>query len=272
MSSKIHVQIEDFARNRNIFFMIDATSRIIDRRVPSLSIMAKAFDLQHRKKMVAFYSRLIRRGDLCFDVGANIGNFTRAFLELGARVVCIEPQDVCLKKLRKSFGNNRNVTIISKAVGEQEGYGELMLCEEAPTISTMSVQWMKEGRFSRDYKWTRTRKVRVTTLDALIQSYGLPKFCKIDIEGFEESALKGLTKPIPLISFEFTREFFDDGKKCINRLLRIGNAEFNCMLGESMKFLLPKWVPPEELYEKIVEISSKLDGKLFWGDMYARFI
>jgi len=33
-------------------------------------------------------------------------------------------------------------------------------------------------------------------------------FCKIDIEGFKYLALKGLTKPIPYILFEFTIGFF----------------------------------------------------------------
>lgn len=225
--------------------------------------------LRHERQMATFYSRLIRKGDICFDVGANIGKFTKVFLKLGAKVICIEPQETCLQQLQKSFGDNKNIIIVGKAVGESEGYGELMIYEDATTISTMSTKWKNKGRFSKDYKWTKTKnKVPITTLDALILSYGLPKFCKIDVEGFEESVLKGLTKPIPFISFEFTREFFDDAKKCINRLQSIGRVEFNCTLDESWKFLFSKWVAPDELYEKIAE----LDNKLLWGDIYARFL
>jgi len=33
--------------------------------------------------------------------------------------------------------------------------------------------------------------------------YGLPHFCKIDVEGFEEQALAGLSRPLPVLSFEF---------------------------------------------------------------------
>jgi hypothetical protein len=132
----------------------------------------------------------------------------------------------------------------------------------------MSSKLKNEGRFSKDHKWTTQKKVSVTTLDNLILSYGLPRFCKIDVEGFEESALKGLTKPIPFISFEFTREFFDDAKKCINHLLSLAYVEFNCSLGESKKFLFQKWISPDELYEKIAD----LDDPLLWGDIYARFL
>jgi len=225
--------------------------------------------LSNEKEMLQFYSQFIKKGDLCFDVGANVGKFTKVFLKLEAKVVCVEPQETCLQQLYKLFGDNKNVFIVGKAVGECEGYGELMTCVEAPTISTMSSKWKNEGRFSKDYKWTKTKnKVPITTLDALILSYGLPKFCKIDVEGFEESVLKGLTKPIPFISFEFTREFFDDAKKCINRLQSMDRVEFNCTLDESWKFLFSKWVAPDELYEKIAE----LDNKLLWGDIYARFL
>jgi FkbM family methyltransferase len=224
--------------------------------------------LFHEREMLVFYSQFIKRGDLCFDVGANVGRFTKVFLKLGAKVVCVEPQEACLQQLYKSFGNDKNVIIVGKAVGECEGYGELMICKEAPTISTMSTKWKNKGRFS-NYKWTKAQnKVPVTTLDALILSYGLPKFCKIDVEGFEESVLKGLTKSIPFISFEFTTEFFDDAKKCINHIQSIGRVEFNCTLGESWRFLFSKWVAPDELYEKIAE----LDNKLLWGDVYARFL
>jgi FkbM family methyltransferase len=225
--------------------------------------------LSHEREMSKFYSQFIKKGDLCFDVGANVGKFTKVFLKLGAKVICIEPQETCLQQLYKSFGDNKNVIIVGKAVGESEGYGELMICEDATTISTMSTKWKNESRFSKNYKWIKTQnKVPITTLDALILSHGLPKFCKIDVEGFEESVLKGLTKPIPFISFEFTTEFFDDAKKCINHLQSIGQVEFNCTLGESMKFLFSKWVAPDELYKKIAEV----DNKLLWGDIYARLL
>lgn len=218
--------------------------------------------------MLDFYSQFIEKGDLCFDVGANYGNRTKVFLGLGAKVVCIEPQQVCLRKLRRLFGNNKDITIIDKALGDYEGYGEIDICEEEPTISTMSDKWKYDGRFSKDYKWEEKQQIIVTTLDSLIALYGLPKFCKIDVEGFEKSVLQGLTVPIPFISLEFTREFFDDAKKCINHLLSISFTKFNCSIGESMELLLPDWTTPEKLYEKI----DLLEDEFLWGDIYAKLI
>jgi len=258
--------------------MCDGIKKLLIKFLKSLGLYSKAKtikdkitnstsnDTQWQRQMTEFYSQFVSKGDLCFDAGANIGKFTDVFLKLGTRVVCIEPQEKCLQQLYKRFGNNPNVIIVDKAIGESEGSADLMICEETHTISTFSDKWVKEGRFSKDYKWTKTQKVPITTLDALIQLYGLPKFCKVDVEGFEESALKGLTKPIPFISFEFTREFFDTTKNCINHLLSMGYKNFNCTLGDDAQLLFPEWVQSEEIYKKI----STLKDKLFWGNIYAK--
>jgi len=199
-------------------------------------------------------------------VGANLGNRTAILLDLGARVISIEPQPACIKKLRKLFGKNERAVIVEAALGEKEGRGVLAICEEEPTISTMSDRWKSEGRFAMNNQWRKTVSVEVTTLDRLIARYGMPAFCKIDVEGFELSVLKGLSRPIPVISFEFTREFFSDAKACIDHLLSIGPAVFNASFGESMVLLDEQWMTPEELNERI---NAEEDAFL-WGDIYAR--
>ena len=230
----------------------------------------KASDIRSQHdKLVKFYSHFVKKNDLCFDIGANLGNRTEIFLELGARVICVEPQELCLKHLNKKYGENSEVIIVGNAVSEREGFAELSVCENANTISTMSEKWKKEGRFSKDFKWTNTQKVQTTTLDKLIAQYGTPNFCKIDVEGYEYSVLKGLTKPIiPFISFEFTKEFFSDTKDCIKYLQSIGDVEFNCSIGESLEMLLPNWAKPKELLNTI----DSLKDNLLWGDIYVKFV
>ena len=46
--------------------------------------------MRQTQKMKSFYSHFIGKGDLCFDVGANLGNRAEVFLALGATVVAIE--------------------------------------------------------------------------------------------------------------------------------------------------------------------------------------
>ena len=223
--------------------------------------------IRRKKQMLQFYSQFIKEGDLCFDVGAAVGNRTEFFLKLGAKVICIEPQEVFLQHLNKSFGNNKNVIILPQGVADREGVAELYICQDNPYISTMSDKWREESRFSNDWCWEKTQEIFVTTLNTLISQYGVPAFCKIDVEGLEVAVIKGLSIPIPTISFEFTREFFDDAKECINHLLSIGEVAFNCSIAESFRLLSPTWVAPDELYQKL----DLIEDKLLWGDVYAKF-
>jgi FkbM family methyltransferase len=239
----------------------EAGKRLKDR------LIKPYWSFKHHKNSIQFYSQFIRQGDLCFDVGTNIGNRAELFLELGAKVICVEPQQACLQHLYKAFNNNKNIVIVPKALADKEGYAMLDVCEDAPILSTMSDKWKNEGRFSKNYKWNSTQEVPTTTLNALIEQYGMPVFCKIDVEGFELTVLKGLTKPIRSISFEFTREFFNDAKQCITHLTSLGGVEFNCSIGEKMKLILPVWVTPAELYLKLEAIKDEH----LWGDIYARF-
>lgn len=223
-----------------------------------------------RRTTVRFYSQFIKKGDLCFDLGANVGARTGIFLELGARVVSVEPHPACLKELHRSFGRNRSVSIVPKGVADKEGFLELSICEEAPVFSTMSDRFKNESAFFKQqgYKWTKLEKVPVTTLDMLITQYGVPAFCKIDIEDFEKEALRGLTKPVPALSFEFRTEFIDNPKTCIERLLEIGNYRFNLAIGERRELFLPEWADSRTINRHLDAL--KAENPEIWGDIYAR--
>lgn len=228
-------------------------------------------DNEHEKRKL-FYSSIINRGDLCFDVGANIGNRTGVFLELGATVIAIEPQHDCAQFLRGKYEHLQNLIVIEKALGVRDGREEIYLCNEN-TIASMSTNWIHQvkssGRFAA-FDWNRKTIIDVTTLDQLISNYGMPAFCKIDVEGYEYQVLLGLTKPIPFLSFEFTKEHLQDTLYCINRLSNIGSYRFNLSLGESMEFVHPNWLNDEQFINGFSEI---MDTHIFqWGDVYAKLV
>ena len=110
------------------------------------------------KKRIKFYSQFIRPGDLCFDVGANLGNRTETFLRLGARVVAIEPNDECKRHLTWSYGNRPDVILGRKAVGSQNGPLALNICTHIGA-SSMSQEWIESvvasRRFPRSVKWDK---------------------------------------------------------------------------------------------------------------------
>jgi FkbM family methyltransferase len=221
-------------------------------------------EAQQRQLGIGFYRGFAGPGDLCFDIGANVGNRTELLRELGARVVSLEPQGACVDELRRRFGDDDAVVIVPSAVGSSPGTAEISVCDEDSTISTMSPRWQNEGRFS-DRTWTRTESVPVTTMDRLIEEHGSPSFCKIDVEGFEKQVLEGLSSPVRCISFEFTREFLDDARACVALLENLGPVEVNASFGETMR-LAESWVDSDRIFTTIEAQPQDLD----WGDIYVR--
>ena len=205
-------------------------------------------------------------GDLVFDVGANIGSKTDIYLARDARVVCFEPQSECVLALRKKYQDNLRVTVVDKGLGNRCGQMQLYICSNANTISTFSDEW-KTGRFS-SYLWDKTITVEVTTLDKAIETYGRPRYCKIDVEGYEFEVLKGLSQIVPFLSFEFTKEFLENARRCVAHLEILGYKQFNLALEEKPEFVFEKWGTPEILF-RLLEDS---DSSLLWGDIYAKII
>ena len=97
--------------------------------------------------------------------------------------------------------------ILEEAAGPAVGTARLAVSEATPTVSTLAGGWREKIRTENPtfeaVRWEATVEVPVTTLDVLIQRYGVPAFCKIDVEGFEAEVLAGLSQPVPALSVEF---------------------------------------------------------------------
>ena len=224
---------------------------------------------EHDQKVLEFYSQFIKPGDLCFDIGANMGNRTKIFLKLSTTVVAVEPQDECMKVLQKFYSGNERLKLVKKALGEVEGQVEMMISNEH-AISSMSKEWIEEvkksGRFS-EFTWNKKQMVTITTIDKLIDQYGIPSFIKIDVEGYEYQVIRGLTRPIHTLSVEFIPEFIESTFRCINYLSTLGDIQLNYSLGESMMLAFQDWVTPQQM---VGTLSGYRNDRLF-GDVYVRF-
>lgn len=226
-------------------------------------------DVAHEAQMRSFYAQFVSRGGLCFDIGANVGNRVAVFLDLGATVIAVEPQEECVETLRRRFGHHPRLTIVQGALGAAPGSAE-MLISDASTISSMSQPWIDavqtSGRFC-DYQWNTSQCVEVTTLDHLIGLHGRPNFLKIDVEGYEPEVLAGLTQPVEAVSIEFTPEYLRATETCISHLRSLGPVELNYSLGETMKLAESRWMEPEEMVKRLRAFS---DDHVLFGDVYIR--
>lgn len=217
--------------------------------------------------MANLYSMFLARGDLCFDVGANVGDRVAVMRSVGARVVAVEPQPACARTIRGRFAADAEVTVVESGLAAADGVRVLQQAEES-TLASMSEEWIDSvsasGRFA-DQSWEEGVEVEVTTLEALIAEHGRPRFCKIDVEGYESEVLLGLATPIEALSFEYAHEARGNAFKCIERLEELGAYLFCFSAGESMS-LASGWHSGAEQRSRL----EALEDPLSWGDVYAR--
>ena len=215
------------------------------------------------------YAAFLGPGDLAFDVGAHVGNHARCFVGLGARVVAIEPQPAFAAWLRRLFRARPQVTVLECALAATPGMVELYGSPRTPTVATVSRRWMEAVRHSDAFeqvRWTGAVEVPATTLDALIGRHGMPRFCKIDVEGYEAEVLRGLSRPIPALSFEYVPAAVDVARRAAGLLADLGRYRFNLTVGERRRFLWPEWRPLAALDSWLA--ARHVDERS--GDVYAR--
>ena len=183
------------------------------------------------------YWRYCRPGDLVFDIGANIGDITRVFLEMGCRVVAVEPQAEIAEHIPAE------AEIVVAAVGATAGMGTLHAVAANPALSSMRHD-IAETALTFNGSWTSVeRGVEVVTMDQLIEEYGVPVFAKIDVEGFELEVLNGLSRPLQALSFEAHN--FDTGKVggCIARLDELSGGRYGYLYSRGDSYQLEPFPP-----------------------------
>lgn len=176
--------------------------------VPARAIYRKFFQSSkrraQRREMISFYRQFFSRNDLVFDVGANRGEYSELFCNGGARVVAVEPNPAFKTELN-SLSKAYRIIPEFCAVGATPGTATLNVCS-VPGYSTLMSTDGEIFKNSPDYdgvSWTHQVSVPVHTLDELAARHGIPSYVKIDVEGFEEQVLEGMSFSPRNVSFEF---------------------------------------------------------------------
>jgi FkbM family methyltransferase len=242
--------------------------------------VAKREQFVARRLEEEFYRQLLtgmRRRDLIFDIGANMGEKTDVFLELGSRVVSVEPNDACRAVLRDRFlqyrFRPRPVTIVAKAVSDKIGTEQMWIDGPGSAVNTISRKWADELKEHKDefkhehhgLDFSKSEQVETTTIEALIALYGEPYFVKIDVEGHELSALRGLQRPVPILSFEVNlRAFRQEGIQCVLVLRQLKqDGIFNYSADCSAGLALKEWLGSEN-FCSVLEGCTDESIEVFW--------
>ena len=225
-------------------------------------------DRARRSAMDAMHARFLKAGDLAFDIGAHVGDRVASFRRLGARAIAVEPQPVFARTLRLLFAFDRGVFVEPLAVGAREGEIELMLNLPNPTVATASRDFIGAAAGAPGWEgqqWTRKSRVAMTTLDKLITRHGVPRFVKIDVEGFEGEVLAGLSQALPALSLEFTTIQRDVALTAVARVSGLAPYIFNAALGESQRLVHPEPLDAKAMAQWLERLPIESNS----GDVYA---
>jgi FkbM family methyltransferase len=159
------------------------------------------------------FSHLVRPGDRCVDVGANVGVHTIRLARLvGGRgeVIAIEADPDVVTRTRRNVALNglANVRVIGAAASDQTG--EMRLYRPGASDTNRGRASLVHHRYLTGTSAT----VPVTTIDEICAGAEVA-LIKVDVEGHEAAVVRGaadtIAKHAPSIVFEYAPELLDGG-------------------------------------------------------------
>jgi FkbM family methyltransferase len=232
--------------------------------VPARNLYRQVFHrhaAREAKAMRRLYRQFFHSGETVFDVGANIGEYAEIFSDLGAWVVAIDPNPDCVDSLQK-LAHRRDITVERCAIGDHPGTATMNLCQFS-YFATLNNEFLEQTRESFDYRdveWQRQVEVPVVTMDQLAERHGLPTFVKIDVEGYEDKVVSGMSFRPNSLSFEFSTRSKDIAFRALSKL---DDYEFNAVAGRSFELLHSRWMNLDELTAWLDDYNQTQYGDIF---------
>ena len=131
-------------------------------------------------------------GGACLDIGANIGMTSLLMSDLFQEVYSFEPAPSTFKILQKNIDANKlkNINAFNFGLGDRAFASEIQYSDGN-----------RSGGFITDKsegtKVNKTEQVKIEKGDRLLKDVNChPSFIKIDVEGYELNALRGLNETI----------------------------------------------------------------------------
>ena len=230
-----------------------------------------------RQREMRFYRNLLegfRRGDLIFDVGANVGYKVGMFLKMGATVVAAEPDELDQTILRQKFLSYRlrkkPLTIVGKAISEESSVQKMWIEAPGSALNTLCNKLATslrddEARFGHRMNFGQWKEVETVSIERLIGEHGVPFFVKIDVEGHELSVLRGFGMPVPYLSFEVNLpEFREEGLECVQVLGHLAHSgQFNYSLDCRRGLARERWLTKTKC-SSVLASCPDLSLEVFW--------
>ncbi len=138
------------------------------------------------------------------DVGSNIGQFAVASSKIfeGVRLICIEPNQFLIEKLKKNLSYVSKLDVINCAVGEARGMTTFYINQDSQVSSILKLGNDRLRMFPSSMP-KKELVINIDTLDNIIDSMdGLGKvLLKLDVQGVEAAVLKGAEKTLQRVEW-----------------------------------------------------------------------
>lgn len=172
---------------------------------PLYNLVYPIFKNRQDKYELELINNHVKSGDTVIDIGANIGFYTKHFAQKvgkNGKVYAFEPDSLNFKRLLANTKHLPQVIAVQAAVSNEDGilkiYKSKMLNVDHRTYPTDDAESVEE--------------IKCIAIDNFIPESDTPSFIKIDIQGFEYSAFKGMSNTINRSSnLHIISEFWPEG-------------------------------------------------------------
>jgi len=201
--------------NGNIMWL-DATDKGISREL--------LYSGKRECRSTDFLQTFLKTGEICVDIGANIGYYALQEARLvgdSGKIFAIEPSRDNIELLKKNIEANRykNITVYRSAVGSENRTGEINLSRSSNQHSFLTLDKNFSGK---------TEKVEIITLDTFLKDKPYPHFVRMDVEGYEKDVIIGMKgvlnhqKPLKIFMELHTPSLSDTGLGILTTLRDAG--------------------------------------------------
>ena len=164
------------------------------------------------------------RPNLIYDVGASFGEDSAYYLKSGYDVLAVEANPRAVAHLNTRFESEIRegcLTLVPLAIAQDEGQAVYWVCDDEPDRSSFD-RSLAAGNGARHH----SIEVQTCRFATLIEKFGTPFYCKIDIEGSDGLCLRDLTSTTrpPFISAELL-----PGDRHIDVLRSLGYNHFKIL-------------------------------------------
>jgi FkbM family methyltransferase len=185
-----------------------------------------------------------------YDVGVNDGADSAYYLFRGYRVLGIEASPILAGRLKERFSKEiqeGRYTLLEVGIADQAGSGEFWMSDVTEWSS------FNKAIASRNNTPHKAVQVPIRTFASVVDEFGVPFYCKVDIEGNDKYCLTGLTEQTAPRYFSIEMSHKDGGDQ-LDLLHHLGYRHFKII---SQATRAPAMPLVTRLYGTIPEYGRK---------------